>query len=435
LSVPTIHDQVGWKAAATPLTPDQVAEATQVGQRLVEEFRPLFDRLPQHAHSGLGLARYLGIDRGTSTRFVGVFAKPMDGLGVLEQFPGVRGLRQILEAMSKKNGARGTLAAATAAVDRFERLIHDLGGSQTKLAERIAALRSSTLPDSPEAHERALLERRRQLFEASSAALGSRMDLWTVCQVYRPTPGSATQMDQAMLRGTFGYRARRDAPAYALRSFGRNDGPVPDSKESPPGERAYQALEGTEVEGVPQATVFREFSSDPPPLVTNRGQGREAVALIDAERSSEERGLDLAVAHVLLGNWRVPMLDTPPTHDVSVYVGTPCARMVFDVFLHRSMARQCVPSMNLYRTTPAIFSDPSAHWYDKLPYPPALQIYLPDPRSLASRLHGRHPELLGAFFARLGWPMEEFVGYRVEVEYPYWCGFYSMMFDYRAGGD
>ncbi len=436
--VKPFSDQIRSRAEVSPLpllTPDQVAEATQVGQRLLAEFRPLFEKLPQGARSGLGLARHLGVDRGTSTRFVGAFAKPVDGLGVLEQFPGVRGLRQILEALAKKHASRASLAAATAAVDRFERLIHELGGSQTKMMERLAVLRTSALADNPETHERALLDRRRLLFEASSGALGSRMDLWTVCQVYRPTPGSTTQMDQAMLRGTFGYRARRDAPAYALRSFGRNDGPVSAPQDGLPGERAYQALEGTEVEGVPQATVFREFSSDPPPIVTNRGKGREAVALIDAERSSEERGLDLAVAHVLLGNWRLPQLDTPPTHDVSVYVGTPCARMVFDVFLHRSMAQRCVPSMNLYRTTPAIFSDPSAHWYDKLPYPPALQIYLPEERSLGTRLHRRHSELLRAFFARLGWSMEEFVGYRIEVEYPYWCGFYSMMFDYRGVGE
>lgn len=436
--VKPLSDQMRSAAGVSPLTPDQVAEATQVGQRLLAEFRPLFEKLPQHARSGLGLARHLGVDRGTSTRFVGAFAKPVDGLGVLGTFPGVRGLRQILEALAKKQNSKAALAAATAAVDRFERLIHDLGGSQTKVTERLAALRTSALADTPEAHEQALLERRRLLFEASSGALGSRMDVWSVCQVYRPTPGSAgngTQMDQAMLRGTFGYRARRDAPPYALRSFGRNDGPVSSPQDGLPGDREYQALEGTEVAGVPQATVFREFSSDPPPIVTNRGKGKEAVALIDAERLSEERGLDLAVAHVLLGNWRLPHLDTPPTHDVSVYVGTPCARMVFDVFLHRSMAQRCVPSMNLYRTTPAIFSDPSAHWYDKLPYAPALQIYLPEERTLATRLYRRQPELIHAFFKRLGWAMEEFVGYRIEVEYPYWCGFYSMMFDYRVTGE
>lgn len=440
-TVNEVADTVRWSSdapASSPLSPDEVAEAAQVGNRLIAEFRPLFERLPLNARSGLGLARHLAVDRGTATRFVGALGKPVEGVEVLTHFPGVKGLRQIIDAMAAKKLPAGSLTAAKSAVDRFERLIHELAGSQTKLADRLLATRRRQAQETPEAHDQMLRARRQQLFQAASAALGQQMDLWTVCQVYRPTPGSDTQMDQAMVRGTFGYRARRDAPPYALRSFGRNDGPdappqVPIPPSAAPGELAYQALENDRLDSTREVSVFKEFSTDPPPIVTNRGRGKEAVVLIDPQRSVDAAGVDLVVGHVLLSNWRVPWLDTPPTHDVSVYVGTPCARMVFDIFLHRSMAGRCVPSMNLYRTTPAIFSNPSAHWYDLLPYPPTLQIYRPEQarsETLKSPFHRRHPELVNEFFSRLGWAMDEFVGYRIEVEYPYWCGFYSVMFDY-----
>lgn len=427
--VKPIPDPLGWNTASAPLSPDQVAQASAVGTRLIQELRPLYTKLPAHAQSGLGVARHLGVDRGTATRFAGVMARPGDALESLVHLPGVRGLRQILAAMGRLGMSKSALHAAGVAVEKLERLIHELGGSQTKLIERIEATRRRDSIGSPEEHERALLERRKSLFQSASEALGARMDLWTVCQVYRPTPGSETQMDQAMVRGTFGYRARRDAPPYALRSYGRNDGPG-SAGPGGPGDESYEALEREQLESGIGVSVFREFSTDPAPIVTNRGRGKEAVVLIDAERSGEEKGVDLVVGHVLRGNWRVPWLDQPATHDVSVYVGTPAARMIFDIMLHRTMAGRCVPTMQLYRTTPAIFSNPSAHWYDLLPYSPELRLYRPAEAGLASRFHRRHAELLGVFFEKLGWPIEEFVGYRVEVEWPWWCGFYSVMFDY-----
>lgn len=421
-----IQESTSWDHRV--LGAEELAQASQVGERLQGELRGIFERLPPQARSGLGLARFGGIDRGTATRFVAVCGKMGEGLDVLRQSPGVRGLRQILEALGKRGIPRAELAGASAAVERFERLIAEHGGSQAKLCERVAASRARGTPRDPAAHERVLLARRRNLFEAASEAIGQRMDLNVTCHAFRPSPGKAGFMDQAMLRGAFGYRARKDAPTYAIRSYGRNDGAGAEV-----GDRAYHALEQRGAGDVPEETVFRGFSTDPLPLVTARGVGQESLVVVDAERVDEHVGLDVVLGRALLENWRLPALDNPPTHDISTHVSVPCARMVFDVFLHRSMARQCVPTMRLYRTTPGLFHDLAGHWPDLLPHAPSLQIMGPSAHPAGSRMYGRHGELLGEFFERVKWLPEEFVGYRVEVEHPMWCGFYCIMFDY--GGE
>jgi hypothetical protein len=62
-----------------------------------------------------------------------------------------------------------------------------------------------------------------------------------------------------------------------------------------------------------------------------------------------------------------------------------------------------------------------------------LQLLGSDAQTLPSRLYPRHGEMVATLFERLGWGMSEYVGYRCEVEYPFWAGFYCMTFDYEAG--
>ena len=335
--------------------------------------------------------------------------------------------------MAKRGLAKANIAAATSAVDRVERLLHELGGSQTRLASRIAATREHADSASPHRQEQLLRDRRAALFHASAEILGQSMDTWLVAHIFRPSPNKDGLMDQGMLRGVFGYRARRDAPAFALRSFGKNDASVALQGQAP-GAKPYQPLDARATGEVPEDTVFREFSTDPLPLVTARGTGKDTLVVVDSEHVSETRGVDFVLGHALLDAWGLPALDNPPTHEVSTFISVPCARLVFDTFLHRSMARQCVPRPRLYRTTPGVFNDRSQHWHDMLPYAPTLQLLGAEPRIAGSPFYPRHAELLAAYFERVGWNMADFVGYRIELEYPLWSGYYTNVFDYSADG-
>ncbi len=425
------------EATQAGLTPAQLSEADQVGRRLVEDFRPLFDTLPPQAKSGLGLARYLEIDRGTATRFIGVYAKQITGVEVFPHFPGLKGLTQIVDALAGKGVPKSSLAAARSALARFDRLISDLGITQTKLTERIAATRSG-----PEDHERILLSRRRGLYKAASESLGQWCDTILHVHVCRPTPGTGAAgaagggggdalMDRAFLQGTLGYKARPDAPPCVFKAINlhnKSDGPrLADPKREP----TYMAVPPSATQDGPDVAVMREFSSDPLPKLSPRISGDSGLVIIDAEEASKRRGLDLVLAQQVIGGWPMPAFDeTPVEHMHGVRVDSPARRLVFDVYLHRTMARHFVPRTAIFRMTPGVVTGTSAAWHDQLPYPPPLEV-LGEPTAQRSRFHARQPEMVAAFFDRLQWPIDEFVGYRIEVEYPHYAALYRVIF--RAG--
>ncbi len=413
--------QVGLSAA-------EAAEAARVAERLTAELRGLYERLPASARSGVGVARHLGIDRGTGTRFVNVCRKVLPGIEVICQLPGVRGLQQVIEAMEASGHDPKALDAARVAVDQFERLLKR-HGSQTRLIEKISSMHRE--PNDGEMGGRSLIEQRRALFEAAAGALGQWASLRTAVHVYRPTPGSQEKMDQAMLRGLFGYGTRPDAPPYVLQSFGRND---PPPGHAPTGAVAYRTLDGEEIRGLVGGTVMERFSSSPPPLLTARGSGQQSVVTVEPNGENGD-SQDLVIAHQMIGEWDLPMYDEPPRHEVSSFIKSPCAALLFDVFLHRSMASRCLASLKVYQSSPGLFHALSDHWYDQLPHPPRLQLLDPDPEALGSRLYPRHAEMLEEFFSRLGWDMRDYVGFRCEVDYPFWAGFYCITFDYEAGRD
>lgn len=428
VQIPPAFGGIGaWNNGET-LTGDEVVAAAKVAQRLRGELLVLFNLLPPPARTGVGLARHLGIDRGTGTRVANVCRKPLPELEILRHLPGIKGLEQVLDAMAAHNYDRASIDAARVAVGQFERLIHDHGGSQTRLSEKIAAAETGLNAEDEDAAERRRIEHRRTLFEGAVATLGQRSLLRTNVMVFRPTPGSDNKMDQAMLRGIFGYQARPDAPPYVLRTFGKND----DVVGTPIGEVAYTTLDGKEARGLMGGTVLEDFTSKPIPLVTARGSGRESLLTIDPDRSASGTPQDIAIAHEMIGEWLLPVYDNPPTHEVSSYIRGPSAALILDVFLHRSMAARCLPSLKVYQSSPGIFDSLSDHWYDQLPHPPRLQLLGSDPQNLPSRLHPRHADLTRTFFERLKWNLGEFVGYRCEVEYPLWSGFYCIIFDYGA---
>lgn len=427
---PTLGGIGAWNPAEG-LTSDELVTATNVARRLRAELLILFNALPTSARTGVGLARHLGIDRGTGTRFANVCRKPIAELEVLRQLPGIKGLEQVLDAMAARSYDRAAIDAARVAVAQFESFIQDHGGSQTRLSEKIAAVEAGLDSEDEDAAERRRIEHRRTLFEGAVATLGQRALLRTNIMVFRPTPGSDRKMDQAMLRGIFGYQARPDAPPYVLRTFGRND----DVAGELIGQVAYTTLDGKEARGLTGGTVLEEFTSKPVPLVTARGGGRESLLTIDPDRSASGTPQDIVIAHEMIGEWLQPIHDTPPTHEVSSFLRSPSAALILDVFLHRSMAARCLPALKVYQSSPGLFEALSDHWYDQLPHPPRLQLLGADPQNLPSRLHPRHAEITRTFFDRLDWNLADFVGYRCEVEYPLWSGFYCIIFDYAAARD
>src|SRR5258705_6076091 len=138
ISEPVGVPWTGHDPAARRLSESELAEAEQVARRLHAELRGVVSLLPTEDRGASAMSRLLSIDRATCQRIVGSISRPEAEAATLVQLPGVLGLRQFVEAVGRHKGNDVTqLAAATAAIDRFEELIEELAGSQRKLRERL----------------------------------------------------------------------------------------------------------------------------------------------------------------------------------------------------------------------------------------------------------------------------------------------------------
>lgn len=391
----------------------------------------MFKRLPAQARTAAGLSKLLEIDRGTSTRLVQSLSAETVDVGVLKLMPGVMGLRLVASALSKFGIGKTALANLQSGIDQFEEFLQTSAGSQRKLNDRIEATVATKVTDEQE-QAKLQIERRRRAFEAMSQALGQRCDVMATCMVMRPTPGKENLTDHATMRYVGGYRARPDAPVLAFRSI-ITAGTEEDTKRlDRAGSKPFHGLERDEYE-VAGATVLSEFTTDPVPLVAVKhvvGPGQHSLIVVDSKRTDEERGLDFATVQFVEANRPLPWSEPPPDFNATAYIPMPCARLIFDMYMERSMVARCVPSVAAYRTSPYIGRSPHEKWTDRLPHALSLQLINGDRQSLQSPFMPRMNEFVNASFDRMGWNINDFVCHRLEVEYPYWCGYYNMYFDF-----
>ncbi|HLO39664.1 MAG TPA: hypothetical protein VK176_01475, partial [Phycisphaerales bacterium] len=261
------------------------------------------------------------------------------------------------------------------------------------------------------------VELRRRLFEAAADALGRVMDTRTVVMLTRPKPGDPTKVEIYGAHGVIGYRARPDAMPMVL---GKSLEPA----IAGPG-AAPTLLSGEK--------PLMGFCTQPLALVTSRQRGSEVHAVI------EPRSPDEAVDVVLRSN--APDDDENSKHfgtlqETRFNIRVPARAAVFDMYLERSLAQNCVPSLDFYLWPREGKSPRPANWYDALPGAPLLAVLGPGIRHSASECYARQQELTASVFESVGWNPEQYVGYRCQVAYPHWAACYAMNFDYRpAPGD
>lgn len=401
------------------LSPADLARLKLLGRRLSGELAALIDSTPEAMRSARGLAKLLGVDRGTAQRALVASRLGHEPVEALAKGPGVAGLRQIargaLEAGIGGEGATGLPSA----IDQFEAALRELGISQ-------AALIRALEPEESDADERSWnsgaafdhVERRRRLFEAAAEAIGRVMDTRAIIVILRPKPANPAKVEVFGGHAVLGYRARPDAMPLVLgRSVDSPDRPGAGESAGVP---APPLLSGER--------VLVDFCTQPLALVTSRQHKRELFAVVEP-RSAEE-----AVDVVLASN--APDDDENSQHFGRVHetrfnIRVPTRGAVFDVYLERSLAQNCVPSLDLFLWPREAHSLRPGNWFDTLPGAPLLQVLGPGTRNAATEYYPRHAELTRTLFAASGWNADQFVGFRCQTAYPHWAACYSVNFDYR----
>jgi len=414
------------------LTKHELSEAEQLSRRLHSELRGVIELLPEAERGASAMSRSLEIDRATCQRIVGATARPDATPETLVQLPGVQGLRQFITAVERRpldQAGAERLAATIAAVDRFESLLIELGGSQRKLKERLDANKPISGDGASAPHGAADDPNAREILFRAAANMTGRWSAATLSvNIIRPMPGDSPMTEGARIHGLVGHCWRDQAVPLEIGQTAS----LRSSDEGP----AFATLDTTPASGSTPGSLLPEFCSTPLPRVISRTVGPRVVHVIDTDDrpdpGSGREPIDIITAHRATNPDRHPATLKPPVGEVWSLQNVATRRLVFDTFLHRDIARRCIPSLELHLWTPDVIRHGSNRWSTRFPGGPRLEVLGPGLRAVQTAAYERYPELLTHVFARLGWDSEEFVGYRCEVTFPVWRAGYCMLFDFSG---
>lgn len=410
------------------LSSEDLQQVDRATRRLHEGIRALLVACPEEFRNASGLARLLGIDRTTCQRAVFATGSAYTGPAMIERLPGVKGLRAMVEAAGRTDPpiSPDAVQRLDAAVDQYSSTVERVSGSVAELLRRIEA--TPLLPEAAAAGS-GVNDRqgaREHLFEASAKITGRCSECWVAVYVYHPDPDRSSVIHIDRVNGLVGHVARPDAVPLTFHSF--TSSKVDEAGKQP----AFRPLvEGAE-DGSP-ATVLRNFSSEPLPVVSTRQPNEFMVQAIDADPQTIGHPVDLMFG--TRGIMPHPATQTPPIEEAWALVNFPARTMLFDIYLHRDLARQCIPSLDAHLWRPDFAQQTGDRWQTRFDDSPKLQLLGTGLANAHAQQYARHAELTRFLFAQIGATSGNFVGYRCEVAYPMWRTGYCVGLDFSSPTD
>jgi hypothetical protein len=424
------------------MTAAQIEVARRVGERLQSEFRALIRAFPLEARTIAEMSQWLGVTRPVCQRLLRGVRHRGDAIAAVSFFPGVKGLRQVIQAARERACDEALLAVAAAAVDQYAALIDEHGGSQTRLLAALETVGSqSTDGLSAGATAVDLLQARRDAFESLKLITGREFQTQLAAFFYRPRSDDPTKMDCVTAMGMIGIqRSEGSLPICPTHTFAYGS---PDELaeanihlESFDDERAAS--------GAPIA-VLEDFCTKPLPVVVARQVNGSLPVLIDPDRASKEP-FDVVLGSRFKGVAH-PAHDEPRIQNCSLVSDGPARNLLMSVHMHRSLAQSSIPSLACYSVGnrgPVSAPETGRHgaapsnlvthrWFDRLPDRPRLEHLGFGLEQASSAAYPRMAELLGHLCRTQGWSPDEFVGYRCQVPYPVWGVQYLICFDFGDG--
>lgn len=405
---------------AAPLGPAEAARALTVAQRLHGELKRLLRHTPASVAGASALSRHTGVLRVTCQRVVSAMADDPVTARFLVRLPGVEGLRQFLEGMRAAGYPMDDIANAEAAVDEFDRLLREVAGSQSRLAERLGSGQGDRPAEDPASDRRAL-------GEAAWRITGRRCEVALSIYAFRSPEhhGGPAILERALAKGVIGVQLMPGGLPLQLSS-----GDTLSTDDS--GLSTVQTLDQSRAAGRTPEAILAPFTTQPMPSVTARGGAGRLLQVVDpSERTAAP--FDVVTALRATSPYFDPQTGRPALHEVWSLVNMPSRRLVLDVYLHQGIERLYRPSIDAQLWNPGLTVPEEQKWATRLSPTPRLQLLGAGVGGAACDSYARHAALTAYFFDRLGWDAGEFVGFRCEVEHPIWRAGYCMSFEYLAG--
>ncbi len=395
--------------------------AEQAAHRLYGEIKTVLGSLPPNERGASAMSRSLGIDRATCQRIVSTITQADRSPEMLVRMPGVQGLRQWIEAIRGKAVAgEGVLEAAGIAIDQFEDTLTRLAGSQRRLAQRLSASERFT-PSPTEQTTAGEGAAREALFHAAAEITGRWSEASITIYAFRPSTENPRRMERLVAMGQIGHRSKTEAVPLVISSGRRRDE-----------ELVFTSLNQEQVEGASARALLEPFCSKPLPRITSRSGAGQIMHVIDPIETSQGDAVDMILANRTVQSVEHPAASSPAVEELWNLMSFPARRLVFDVYMHRELARISIPGMDMHLWGPELGEGVGDRWFIRFPSAPKLTLLGTGLRNAATPSYTRHAELTHYLFEQAGWPAGEFIGYRCEVSYPVWRAGYCMSFDFTG---
>lgn len=400
---------------------DTIERAEAIGQRLAGELRAVVNTMPSDSRRIRAMADRLGVNRNICQRVLKAIRAGQDGSATLLALPGVEGLLKFSQGAKRSGCDPEQIESLVAAIDQFASLIQDSGGSHARLQFLLEeAMCEPQLVLTGSASNQALI--RKHLFLGASALLGSEMNAHVLIVAIRPSPGDATQLEVAGVTGFIDEQLQPNAQplTVAFSHFGQGE------DESKP---SYQALGESGLLG--QASLLEKLCSSPIPRVTSRRGKESIVHMIDPEQSDRKTPFTVAI-----GN-RLSTMKNPAYLDVKVLnvaarIRNPTRRLVYDVYLHRSIAAMSVPSLVSFLWHPALSEDPVESWHERLPDDNHIALLGRGIGNAACNAWDKHVQATQHLFESLDWAPNEYIAHRIDIPFPLWGAWYYFSMDFHT---
>ena len=427
-----VPNQVAPSRCPQPLTEPERDDLVRCLVELRRALRGLVSALPPAAQHASGMARLLGVRRATCQRVVAAVSAAEATPELLAKLPGALGLMTLIDATTARIGESADEPRLTAVlgelrdvVPRFAETVRRLGGSQSALIRRIDAGATRAGPsDDADEHDAA----RVALFESAAILTGRSSDVWLATHVFTPWPRRDDVLRHTRAHGLIGHRVTSNAVPLTFHVFGDDLDVAQDSDD--PVARRFRPLRPDR----PDA-LLPEFSTSPPPLVRSRAPGEHIVQIIDPnpERTETEPAPPLDLVFGLDGAIEHPALSDPKLEEIWALINFPVRRLVFDVFLHRDIARTCIPSVDQHLWRPDFGSHVGERWQTRFARSPRMEVLSPSRTGVSTDASPRYTDLVSLLYESAGVQASDLVGFRCELAYPMWRTGYRITLEFGDG--
>jgi len=348
------------------------------------------------------MARQWGLNRQLSWKVVKVI-QLRDAYVALQHLPGNEGLGIILKRAEQAGVAAALLAKVREAARTFDELIETHCGDRA-----VFDIMGSGLSQVDQALQQQE-NQRKQFFLGASSIWGAQAKVNFASWYVGPTAGETAisgQVDLVNIKAWIGFRRLRENLSWVMsRQMSRHD-----SGDS----MSIGAPEALDLRSSSDVPLLQDFCTTPVPQFSLRAEGGRTTVSLDPGPVGNAGQISCVFGKILR---RMPHVRTEADRlsRFMSYLNVPSEAAIVDLFVHKSIADSMPPSVTLSSLIELHEQDPER---SRLPLnDPLIELGIPAPAPLTLEVP-RYAEMFDLVMTRMNWSAEDFVGYRLRMNYP-----------------